>query len=203
MNAKSRHDRKHLRAEELESLAFPGHRRLPARVSAHAAACGRCRRELEELRALHETLRTLAVLRPAVGLSDRVMRRVTLPRPWRERALTAVRRHRLATAGAIAGMAAVVAGGLTWIARYPELTPVTVTAFLVQRFTAALWSGVMQAGRLVYGSGTLEAARDVVGQLTLGTTFLAVATVTVVGLGALRIFLSLMTPSPAVRPNGG
>jgi hypothetical protein len=79
---------------------------------------------------------------------------------------------------------------------------VTVAAFLVQRFTAAMWSGVMQAGRLLYGSGVLEAARDAFGQVTPGTAFVAVATVTVVGLGALRIFLSLMTASPSRQPNG-
>jgi hypothetical protein len=158
---------------------------------------------VEELRALHQTLRTLAVLTPAVGFSDRVMRRVRLPVPLRIRARRAIRRHRLAAAGAFAGVTAAVAVGLAWIASYPELTPVTVAAFLVQRFTAALWSGVMLAGRFVYGSGIPEAAGEAFGQLTLGTAFAAVATLTVVGLGALRIFLSLMTTSPSARPNGG
>ena len=203
MNAKNREIRKHLRAEELESLALPGERRLPARFSAHATECARCRREVEELRALHEELRTLAVLAPAAGFVDRVMRRVSLPVPWRVRARQAVRRHRLAATGAFAGLTAAVAAGFAWIASYPELTPVTVAAFLVQRFTEVLWSGVMVAGRLVYGSGILEAAGEAFGQLTLGTAFAAVATLTVVGFGALRIFLSLMTTSPSVRPNGG
>lgn len=203
MNAKNREIRKHLRSEDLESLALARGRSLPERISAHAAECPRCRREVEELHALHERLRALAPLQPAIGFSDRVMRRVHLPLPWRARAVQAVHRHRLAAVAAVAGLGATIAAGLAWVARYPELTPVTVAAFLVQRLTAAAWSGVMQVGRLLYGSGIPEMAREAFGQVTPGTAFVAVATVTVVGLGALRIFLSLMTASPSRQPNGG
>jgi len=203
MNAKNRENRKHLPAEDLELLAIASERRLPARISAHAAECDRCRREVEQLRALHERLHALAPLQPMTGFSDRVMRRVRLPLPWRVRAAQAMRRHRLAAATAVAGMAGMIAAGLAWVARYPELTPVTVAAFLVQRFTAVMWSGVMQVGRLLYGSGIVDATRDAFGQVSPGTAFVAVATVTIVGLGALRVFLSLMTTSPSWQPNGG
>ena len=135
-----------------------------------------------------------------VGFSDRVMQRVRLPLPWRVRVLEAVRRHQLAAAAAFAGAVAAVSVGLMWISRYPELTPVTIAAFLVERSTALLWSGVMEVGRLVYGSGMVEAAQGVAGQLSASTAFVAVATILLVGLGALRIMLSLMDIDPAVAP---
>ena len=193
----------HLRAEELESLAIPGDHKPPARSSAHAAECDRCRRAVEELQTLHALLQALTSLQPVVGFSDRVMQRVRLPLPWRVRVLQAIRRHQVATAAAFAGAATAVGVGLAWIARYPELTPVTVAAFLVERSTAALWSGVMEVGRLVYGMGIVQTTQGVAGQLTLFTAFVAVATVLFVGLGALRIMLSLMDATPNSRPAHG
>ena len=198
MNAKDPKRAKHLRPEELERLALPGDRKLPARSSAHAAECDRCRREVVELQSLHALLVALAPLQPMVGFSDRVMQRVRLPIPWRVRVLEAVRKHQVATAAALAGAAAAVGVGLTWIARYPELTPMTIAAFLAQRSTALLWGGVMEVGRLVYGTGILQTAQGIAGQLTPLTAFVAVATVTVIGLASLRILLSLMDIDPAL-----
>lgn len=192
MNANDQGRTRHLQAEELESLAIPGDQVLPARGSAHAADCVSCRRDVEELQALHAVLQALTPLQPAVGFTDRVMRSVRLPLPWRVRVLQAVRRHQVATAAAFAGAATAVGVGLMWIARYPELTPMTIAAFLVQRSTALLWSGVMEVGRFVYGSGIVEATQGIAGQLTLLTAFVAVATITLIGLASLRIMLSLM-----------
>ena len=188
----------HLQAEELETLAIPGDHKLPARSSAHAAECDRCRRDVEELQTLHALLQALTPLQPVVGFSNRVMQRVRLPLSWRVRVLEAVRRHQVATAAAFAGAAAAVGVGLTWIARYPELTPMTIAAFLVQRSSALLWSGVMEVGRLVYGSGLVEMAGGIAGQLTPVSAFVAVATVTLIGLASFRILLSLMEIDPAL-----
>lgn len=198
MNANNHKRVKHLQPDELERLALPGDRRLPARSSAHAAECDRCRRAVDELQALHALLQDLVPLHPVIGLSDRVMQRVRLPLPWRVRVLEAVRRHRVATTAAFAGAAAAVGVGLTWIARYPELTPMTVAAFLVQRSTALLWSGVMEVGRFAYGSGIVETAQGVAGQLTPISAFVAVATVTLIGVASLRILLSLLEIDPAL-----
>lgn len=198
MNAKNHDQAKHLQAEELETLAFPGDHRLPARSSAHAAECDRCRRDVEELQTLHALLQALTPLQPVVGFSDRVMQRVRLPLAWRVRVLQAVRRHQVATAAGFAGAAAAVGVGLTWIARYPELTPMTIAAFLVQRSMAHLWSGVMEVGRLVYGMGIVQTAQGIAGQLTPVSAFVAVATVTLIGLASLRILLSLMEIDPAL-----
>ena len=203
MNKRQPGPAKHARPEELERLALPGGRKLPRRVSAHVAECDRCGAAVAELRALHSRLQTLAPLHPPVGFSDRVMKRVRLPAPWRVRALESARRHRLAAATALAGAMAALGVGITWIARYPELTPVTVAAFLAERSTALLWSGVMQAGRFVYGTGILQSVQGFAGQLTPTSGFVAVATVLLVGLGALRIMLSLLNgPAPA-RPAAG
>jgi len=203
MSAKNHGQAKHLQLEELEALGIPGDRKLPARSSAHVAECERCRGAVDELQKLHALLQALAPLQPVVGFSDRVMRRVRLPLPWRLRVLEAVRRHQIAATAAVAGAAAAVGVGLTWIARYPDLTPVTIAAFLVERSTAAMWGGVMEAGRIVYGMGILQTAQGVAGQLTLFTAFVAVATVVFVGFGALRIMLSLMDATPASRPANG
>jgi hypothetical protein len=198
MNANNQERVRHLQAEELDSLAIPGDHALPARSSAHAAECVRCQRDIKELEALHAVLQALAPLQPAVGFTDRVMRSVRLPLPWRVRVLQAVRRHQVATAAAFAGAAATVGVGLGWIARYPDLTPMTIAAFLVQRSTALLWNGVMEVGRFVYGTGMVETTQGIVGQLTLLTAFVAVATVTLIGLASLRIMLSLMDIDPGL-----
>ena len=198
MNANDQARARHLQAEELDSLAIPGDQALPARSSAHAAECVRCQRDIEELQTLHALLQALAPLQPAVGFTDRVMRSVRLPLPWRVRVLQALRRHQVATVASFAGVAAAVGVGLTWIARYPEVTPMTIAAFLVQRSMALLWSGVMEVGRFVYGSGILEMAQGVVGQVTPVSAFVAVATVTLIGLASFRILLSLMEIDPAL-----
>ena len=198
MNANDQARARHLQAEELDSLAIPGDQALPARSSAHAAECVRCQRDIEELQTLHALLQALAPLQPAVGFTDRVMRSVRLPLPWRVRVLQALRRHQVATVASFAGVAAAVGVGLTWIARYPEVTPMTIAAFLVQRSMALLWSGVMEVGRFVYGSGVLEMAQGVVGQVTPVSAFVAVATVTLIGLASFRILLSLMEIDPAL-----
>ena len=198
MNANDQARARHLQSEELDSLAIPGDQALPARSSAHAAECVRCQRDIEELQTLHALLQALAPLQPAVGFTDRVMRSVRLPLPWRVRVLQALRRHQVATVASFAGVAAAVGVGLTWIARYPEVTPMTIAAFLVQRSMALLWSGVMEVGRFVYGSGILEMAQGVVGQVTPVSAFVAVATVTLIGLASFRILLSLMEIDPAL-----
>ncbi|MCL7971631.1 MAG: hypothetical protein M8866_05965 [marine benthic group bacterium] len=203
MNMRPRRPEKHLRPEELERLALPDGRKLPARSSAHAAECDRCRGAVAELQSLHAQLQTLTPLHPMIGFSDRVMRRVRLPVPWRVRVLQAVRKHQVGTAAAVAGAMATVGVGLMWIARYPELTPVTVAAFLVEKSSSLLWGGVMQVGRFVYGTGLVQAAQDIAGQLTPLTGFVAVATVLFVGLAALRIMVSLLNVTTVSPPATG
>jgi hypothetical protein len=198
MNQNNQARERHLQAEELETLAFPGDHRLPARSSAHAAECDRCRRDIEELQTLHALLQALTPLQPVVGFSDRVMQRVRLPLPWRVRVLEVVRKHQVAAAVALVGAAATVGVGLTWIARYPELTPMTIAAFLVQGSTALVWSGVIEVGRFVYGTGILQTAQGIAGQLTPVSAFVAVATVTLIGVASLRILLSLLEIDPAL-----
>ena len=172
MSTKQPEPAKHPRPDELEGLALPGGRKLRRRVSAHVAECERCGAAVEELRSLDATLKTLVPLHPLVGFSDRVMKRVRLPAPWRVRALEAVRRHQLAAAAALAGAVAAVGVGVTWLTRYPELTPVTVAAFLAERSTSLLWGGVMQVGRFVYGD-------DVIGRQILGIGVVIVGVIAV------------------------
>jgi len=200
MNANKHGKTKHLRPEELEALALAGERKLAARSSAHAAQCARCRTQAEELRVLHGLLQALRPLQPMVGFSDRVMRRVRLPVPWRVRVLETIREHWVAATAALAGGIGVLGMGFAWVATYPELTPMPVAAFVLERSSAVLWGAVMDIGRLVYGMGIVQTAEGIAGQLTLLTAFVAVATVTVVGLAALRIMLSLLNVPAGSRP---
>jgi hypothetical protein len=196
MNKRTLAQRKHLRIEEMDTLALKGGRRLRERDLAHLAACERCRSDVEELRVLHAALAALAPLQPLAGFADRVMQRVQLPIAWRVRALEAARAHWIATAGAVAGFVAVVVAGGTLLSRYPELTPVTVAGFLLQRGTELAWGVMMDAGRFLYGTGLVSLAQGLAEQMAPVTAFAALATVLVVGLGALRVMLSLMnTPS--------
>lgn len=196
MTENDRDIRDHLHQEELEGLALEAGRALPERSSAHAAECLRCARELQDLKRLHSALLALSPLLPGPGFTDRVMRRVSLPVPWRIRVVSAAREHWAATAAAFAALVGTVGVGASLAARYPELTPVTVAGFIVERATALAWGGVMAVGRLVYGSGILTAAQGVAEQMTLATALLAAATLTLVGLGALRIMLTLMNMTP-------
>ncbi len=200
MTENDRDIRDHLRQEELEGLALEAGRALPERSSAHAAECVRCAREVQDLKRLHSALLALSPLLPGSGFTDRVMRRVRLPVPWRIRVVAAAREHWVATAAAFAALIGMVGVGVSLAARYPELTPVTVAAFIIERSTALVWGGVMSVGRLVYGSGILTAAQGVAEQMTLTSALLAAATLTLVGLGALRIMLTLMNATPGGRP---
>ena len=56
----------------------------------------------------------------------------------------------------------------------------------------------MEVGRFVYGSGVLETAQGVAGQVTPVSAFVAMATVTLIGLASFRILLSLMEIDPAL-----
>jgi len=190
----------HLRPEEIDAIALEGDRALPARSSAHVAACERCRGEVGELKRLHAALASLDFPRPRAGLADRVMQRVSLPLPWRRRTLLKVRQHRVATAAAFAGVLSGVALGLQAMSRYPELTPPAIATFLVERLGAIAWSAVMYVGQLVVRTGLLAVLQGATAQLTPITGFVAVATVTLVGLGALRVLLSLMNAPVGARP---
>lgn len=200
MTETTRENRDHLQPEDLESLATATERSLPAHASAHVAECGLCRRKVEELTRLHAVLVALSPLLPASGFVDRVMRRVRLPVPWRVRILATARAHWVATAAAFAGLAGAIGFGTASVARYPDLTPMAVAAFIVERSMGFLWGLVMEAGRLVYGSGIVGGAQGILDQLTFSSAFLAVATVTLVGLGALRIMLSLLNVAPGTQP---
>lgn len=187
--------------DALEELAAGRGRALPSDTVAHVDECARCSRRIEELREVHAALATLAPLSPAVGFADAVMRRVRLPLSWRARVLQAVRTHRAAGLAAFASVAVAVAGGGLVYARYPDLTPGALLAFVLDRSAALVWSGIMAAGRLVYDSGLSAAAQGLMEQLTLPSALLALATVSLVGLGALRILLRLLhQPAELVSP---
>jgi hypothetical protein len=185
----------HLKTEQLEVLALERGRQLPSGAVAHLQECASCGRELGELRRLHSALALLAALGPAAGFTDRVMARVRLPLPLRVRILEVVRAHRLAAAAALAGVIGATAGSLVMQAQYPDLTPMALAVFLLNRSMALMWSGVMAVGRLLYDSGLAAGVEGLIQQLTIGGALLLLATLSLVGLGALRILMRLMDHS--------
>lgn len=191
--------RDHMRMEEMEALALEGGRRLRARQRAHLVSCERCREAVEELRVLQAAFVALPAARPPDDLIERVMRRVRLPATRRASAWETVRGHWAAATAAVAGLVAVVGTGAAILFRYPELTPVTVAGFLLRRGTELMWGAVVDASRLLVDAGIVSLAQAVAEQVTPVTAFAAVATVVVVGLGALRIMLNLMNISPVWR----
>lgn len=189
----------HLDSEHLENLAARRARALPSGTVAHLEACPRCRGELEQLRRLHVAMAALAPLGPEAGFADRVLARVRLPLPLRARVLQTVRAHRLTTAAALGGAIGAIAGGVFLGAQYPGLTPMALTAFLVDRSLAVLWSGVLAVGRLAYEAGLVAGVEALLQQLTVGGALLLLATMSLVGMGTTRIMLRLLSDSASAR----
>jgi hypothetical protein len=205
MSGNGRRPDKHIGKELLERIAIGRGDQLPSGASEHLDTCHRCRREASELRELHAALIALAPLRPAAGFAGRVMSRVCLPIPRRVRVARAMRAHWLATSGVVAGTTAAFAAGLALTARYPEVTPWALATFLLDRSLGLVWTGVMAIGRLVYESGLLVILEEIMEQLTVSSALLTMATLTLVGMGALRIMLRLMDEArdPAQPVIGG
>lgn len=140
------------------------------------------------------SLDSLARFEPTPGFVERVMARVTLPPyvPLHLQIGAALRRHwGLALAG-VAGALAGVAVTVAWSARYPEATPVAIGVFAIRRIGELAWNGVLSAGRFLYESGLVGVLEGIAEGLTTTDALLALATVSLVGIGSFAVLLRLV-----------
>lgn len=195
---------RHLQPEELDLLALDGAGDPPAQLLQHMEGCRRCRRELEELRALHSALCSLSLLGPRPGFAARVMERVVLPRPWYAQAWAALVERWMSIAAVLAAVGVSVGGMALWLARHPGLTPGALAGFVYDRLRVAFWRVTISAWRTVLESGLADAARSLVSEITLPEAALGLATLSLVAVGASVVLVRLMQESvgelaPAAR----
>ena len=139
-------------------------------------------------------LDALSRFEPAHGFVNRVMARITLPVvvPVHVRLRVMLRRHwALATAG-VAGAAAAGAAALALQARYPEATPIAVGLFAIRRVGELAWGAVLSLGRALYESGLVAALQGILESLTATDALMALATVSIVGIGSFSVLLRLV-----------
>lgn len=131
-----------------------------AAADQHLAACARCRAELEAWHLLFSQLAELPRFAPDPGFAERVMAQVPRPAhlparpPLRARLhawvrtlfpLPATSRTWALAAGAVTAPAVAVGGLAWWIFSHPQVTPATLTTYLLWRArnaVGALLSGL-------------------------------------------------------------
>lgn len=185
----------HLTPDEVEAVAESS-AALPEPRREHARSCALCAREVAELRRLSAALAGLPSRAPASGFADRVMARVTLPVPWHRRLADAVRERTTAGIGVAATVAALLAGAGLWAVRFPELSPLALTGWLAGQAGDLFWQATIEAGRFAYATGFADLASALQADLSLTTGFAALATILLVGVGALSVMIRLVRHEP-------
>lgn len=185
----------HLTPDEIEAVAERS-AVLPEARRGHARSCAGCAREVAELRRLSAALASLPLREPAPGFGDRVMARVKLPVPWHSRLAAAVRERTAAGVAVAATLGALLAGTGLWAVRFPHLNPTVLASWLAGQAGDLLWQGAMTAGRFAYAMGLTDLAGALQAELTLATAFAALATVALVGVGALSVMIRLVRAEP-------
>lgn len=185
----------HLTPDEVEavaddSAALAGPRRR------HLDTCSACAREVEESRRLSVALAALPAWTPSPGFAERVMARVTLPVPWHRRLAAAVRNRTAAGIGVAATVAALLAGAGLWATQFPDLRPLVLAGWLAGQAGDLLWSAILAGGRTLYALGLTDLAAALGADLTITSALAALATVALVGLGALSVMIRLVRDEP-------
>jgi len=193
--------RVHLGSEELEDLAMGGTESIPPEAAFHLEACRDCRLEMEGLAALHASLSGLKAHAPSLGFADRVMARVALPVPWRARAWATVRARWLVLTAGLSVAGASTAVTVAWLGSHPEITPGRMVAFLSNRGPAIAWEATrVAAGRLLFDSGIVWSLSSIVSSLTVPDALVVLATIALMGMGAVVGLRRLLSDSPALAP---
>lgn len=185
----------HLTPDEIEAAADES-ASLPRARRAHAGSCATCAHEVAELRRLSSMLAALPARAPSAGFADRVMARVVLPVPWHRRMHAAVRERSAAGIGVAATLAALLAGAGLWAVRFPNLRPLAVVAWVASLAGDLAWQGAIAVGRLAYVMGLTDLAGALQADLSLATAFAALATIALVGVGALAVMVRLVRYEP-------
>lgn len=154
---------------------------------------------LDELDRLIAALPSFA---PAARFAERVMARVRLPSPWYISLWVMVRTHWVATGAAAATLAAT-----TWAAAYlllsnPTVTPGALAAFVWEEARQLAWHAVVSVGRLAVDSGIPSALSGIAGQVQPAQALLALAALSLLGVGASLMLLRLVRTPITVHAGG-
>lgn len=185
----------HLTADEVEAVAERSAALSEVRLE-HARACADCAREVAELRRLSAVLAKLPLHEPAPGFGDRVMARVRLPVPWHRHLVASVRERTAAGVAVAATLGALLAGTGLWAFRFPHLSPSVLASWLAGEAGTLLWQGAMAAGRFAYAMGLTDLAGALQAEFSLASAFAALATIALVGVGALSVMIRLVRAEP-------
>lgn len=186
----------HLTPDEVEAVADDSAALADPRRR-HLDACASCAREVEESRRLSMALAALPAWTPSPGFAERVMARVTLPVPWHRRVVAAVRDRTAAGIGVAAMLAALLAGTALWATQFPDLRPLALAGWLGVQAGDLLWSTILAGGRTLYALGLTDVAAALGAELTVTSAVAALATVALVGMGALSVMIRLLRHQPA------
>ncbi len=174
--------------EDFAALADPRRR--------HLESCRACAGDVEELRRLSAALAALPTWMPSPGFAERVMERVTLPVPWHRRLAAAVRDRTAAGIGVAATLAALLAGTGLWATQFPALRPLALAGWLAGQAGDLFWSATLAGGRALYALGLTDLAAALGADLTITSAVAALATVALVGMGALSVMIRLVRHEP-------
>lgn len=186
----------HLTPDEVEAVVDRSTDLGDARLR-HLDACAECAREVEELRRLSVALSALPTWTPTPGFAERVMARVTLPLPWHRKLAAAVRDRTAAGLGVAATLAALLAGAGLWATQFPDLRPLTLAGWLAGQAGDVFWSAVLAGGRALYALGLTDLVAAFGADLTITSALAALATLSLVGVGALSVMIRLVREQPA------
>jgi hypothetical protein len=168
-----------------------------APLQTHVRDCAECASRLEDARIIVDTLEALPHFAPSAALADRVMAQVPIFVPWHvaareavtgtvERWAPASRGARLAVAGAVTSVLAVLTIGMVWVAVQGDLLLVA-SGLAGDRLRTLVGGVVRDAAVAVFGEQMLIAVQQT-GALGIALAmggFVIAATGTVFGLRAL------------------
>ncbi|MFQ5530871.1 MAG: hypothetical protein ACE5FP_11065 [Gemmatimonadota bacterium] len=181
----------HLTADELE-LAAANPAALADEHRRHVGACRRCAAGVVDAREVSIALRSLPIVSPRPGFTERVMARVRLPLPWHRRAVVAARERKGLNVAASTALAALGAGAAVWALQFPDLRPAALAAWIVGQAGDLLWQTTIGLGRIAYALGLTDLLNDIGADLTLGSAVAGLATIALVSIGSLSVMVRLV-----------
>ena len=185
---------RHLTADELE-LATANFAGLGDAYRQHVDTCQQCAEGIIDAREVSVALRSLAVVSPQPGFTERVMARVTLPLPWHRRVAAAARERKSESVGIAASLATLAGGAGVWAIRFPELRPIALATWIAGQAGDLLWQATISMGRLAYSIGLTDLAAAIGADLTAGTAVAGLATITLMSIGSLSVMIRLVRNS--------
>jgi hypothetical protein len=149
-------------------------------------------------RACDRVLASLPRFAPAARFAELVMARVRLPSPWYVSLWAAVRAHWVATVTAAATVTATAVATTYWMLSNPSMTPGGLAIFVWEETRQLAWRALVSVGRFAFDTGIPTALSGLAEQVQPAQALLALAAVSLLGIGASLMMLRLIrTPMTA------